>query len=222
MSSSGIRFTAVLNAVDELPTYITGLGVIVMPQDLMGKADFTLENYSGDGEAKNFFAQRADISAAADNTFEFRATIISVLEPNYNRTFAARAYLTVQTRAGDLQYIWCDGIEKRSVYQVATLAAVDKELSGQQMSIVQTYLNKVVNITYDGNTAKLVSVATTPVIKRIISVSKENETITLKLETSETDFPALTMNGIRIKDYSVQAVENGLTITFIYDERGIE
>ena len=217
MSSSGIRFTAILNAVDELPTYITGLGVIVMPQDLMDKADFTLENYSGDGQAKNFFAQRADISADTDNTFEFWATIISVLEENYNRTFAARAYLMVQTRAGGVQYIWCEKIETRSVYQVATLAACDENFPAEHMKIVQTYLNKVVNITYDGNTIKLVTVATTPVIKSI-DAEKKNETVVLTLETLETDFPALTMNGIRIKDYSVQRIENELTITFTWKE----
>ncbi|MBQ3505902.1 MAG: hypothetical protein IJA89_03925 [Clostridia bacterium] len=217
MSSSGIRFTAILNAVDELPTYITGLGVIVMPQDLMDKADFTLENYSGDGQAKNFFAQRADISADMDNTFEFWATIISVLEENYNRTFAARAYLTVQTREGGVQYIWCEKIETRSVYQVATLAACDENFPAEHMKIVQTYLNKVVNITYDGNTIKLVTVATTPVIKSI-DAEKKNETVVLTLETLETDFPAVTMNGIRIKDYSVQRIENELTITFMWVE----
>ena len=217
MSSSGIRFTAILNAVDELPTYITGLGVIVMPQDLMEKADFTLENYSGDGKAKNFFAKRADISADTDNTFEFWATIISVLEENYNRTFAARAYLTVQTREGGVQYIWCEKIETRSVYQVATLAACDENFPAEHMKIVQTYLNKVVNITYDGNTVKLVTVATTPVIKSI-DAEKKNETVVLTLETAETGFPALTMNGIRIKDYSVQRIENKLTITFMWVE----
>ena len=221
MASSGIRFTAILNGVTELPSYITGLGVIVMPNDMIGKTDFTLDNFNGAGQAKDFFVQTADISTDENGDFTFRATIISVLEQNYNRAFSARAYLTAQTNDGESRYIWCDGIETRSVYQVATLALDDDSdkntLTTSQKIVLQTYVNKVANITYDGNTVTIVSAVSTPAITAV-SATKTGETVTLYLQTSKSNFLALTYNGVRIKDFSVQVRENGLTIIFTVDE----
>lgn len=221
MASSGIRFTAMLGGgASVLNERITGLGVIVIPNDMLGTAEFTLENYGGAGQAKDFYADRSDISYDGNGTFTFRATLISVLEQNYNRAFSARAYLTVEyptANGTETKYVYSDGIETRSVYDVATLALEDNEktntLHSLQKSILETYVNRVVNISYDGSVTTVISAATSPVVTEA-SVAETGDSITLTLTTTAESFLALTYNGKRIKDFSLEKQSGRLIVTF--------
>ncbi|MBO5239919.1 MAG: hypothetical protein J6B56_00675 [Clostridia bacterium] len=211
---TGIRFGAKLSTADftAFQTHIQGVGMIVMPSNLLGAAEFTLNNYSQAGYAKNFFVPRENISFNG-NYFTLYATISQVLLSNYNRAFCARAY--VLTENGE--YIWVSNIEKRSVYQVAT-AAMDAHkqnatLNTWQTDILETYINGVANIAYQNGVTQVVSSALSPVIEAAETKINGNF-VTVTLITQKTSFSAITYNGKRVKN-AQQNYENGvLKITF--------
>ncbi len=147
--SSGIRFTALLDKADfqTYQDYIVGVGIILMPNDKIGSKEFTLQNYSGDGEAKNVYVEKNTISFDSKDQFTLRVALVSVLEKNYNRDFSARAYLLVSYHGGATEaYVWDSYIATRSVCQVAQLALDENEtknnLNDTQKSILKAYVGK--------------------------------------------------------------------------------
>lgn len=212
--SSGIRFGAKLLTEDfaAFEEYIQGIGIIVMPSDLLGSSEFILANYGGAGQAKNFFVPSEEIVSEGDY-FTLYATIVKMLKSNYNRSLCARAY--VLTESGE--YLWGSTIEKRSVYQVATtIMEIHKEeenLETWKATIVETYLNGVANVAYENGTTKLVSSALSPVITAAETVESGN-LVTLTLTTQKTLFAAITYNGKRVKNATQSYADGILTITF--------
>ena len=147
--SSGIRFTALLDKADfqTYQEYIVGVGVILMPNDKIGNKEFTLQNYSGEGEAKNVYVEKNAISFDNKDKFTLRVALVSVLEKNYNRDFSARAYLLISYHGGaTTAYVWDSYISTRSVCQVAQLALDENEtknnLNDTQKSILKAYVGK--------------------------------------------------------------------------------
>lgn len=211
---SGIRFGAKLLMEDfaAFGEYIQGIGIIAMPSDLLGEAEFTLANYGAAGQAKNFFVSRAEIESEG-KYFTLYASIVKILQRNYNRPFCARAY--VLTENGE--YLWASTVEKRSVYQVSTLLMDEyKEkanLETWKTTILETYLNGVVNVTYANETTKLVSSALSPVITAAEVVENGN-LVTITLTTQKTSFAAITYNGKRVKNATQSYADGVLTITF--------
>ena len=211
---SGIRFGAELSMEDfaSFGEYIQGVGMIVIPSDLLGSSSFTLENYNGAGQAKDFFVPRAEITSDKEH-FTFYAVIAKILQSNYNRAFCARAYVLT----ADGEYIWASYVESRSVYQVASLIMDEyKEkanLETWQINILEEYLNGVANITYQKGTTKVVSSALSPVITAAEVVESGN-LVTITLTTQKTSFTAITYNGNRIKNATQSYADGVLTITF--------
>ena len=212
--SSGIRFGAKLSMEDfnGFKEYIKGVGIIVMPSDLLKSADFTLENYNASGEAKNFFIPNDSISSNKQE-FTLYATLAKVLQTNYNRTFCARAYLLTQ----DGTYVWDSEMIRRSVYEVATSVMDEHKekstLKTWQVNIIETYLDGVANITYKNGLATVDTSALSPVITAVEAVENSG-LVTLSLTTGTTRFACITYNGKRIKNAN-QSYQNGiLTVTF--------
>lgn len=211
---SGIRFGAKLLMEDfaAFGEYIQGIGIIVMPSDLLGEAEFTLANYGAAGQAKNFFVSSPAIESEG-NYFTLYASIVKILQRNYNRPFCARAYLLTENG----EYLWDSTVEKRSVYQVATSIMEEyKEkanLETWKTVIVETYLNGVANVTHENETTQLVSSALSPVITAAEAVENGNF-VTLTLTTQKTSFAAITYNGKRVKNATQSYADGVLTITF--------
>lgn len=211
---SGIRFGAKLFMEDfgAFEEHIQGVGIIVMPGDLLGTEEFTLANYGAAGQAKNFFVSAAEI--ASDNEyFTFYAVIAKVLQSNYNRVLFARAYVLMENG----EYIWTTNVEYRSVYEVAT-AIMDEykekaNLETWQTTIVETYLNGVANVTYEDGMTKVLSSALSPVITAAEAEETGNY-VTIKLTTQKTSFAAITYNGKRVKNATQSYSDGILTITF--------
>ena len=159
LASSGIRFTALLDETDfqTYQEYIVGVGIILMPNDKIRSKEFTLQNYNGDGEAKNVYVESTAISFDSKGKFTLRAALVSVLEKNYDRAFSARAYLSVCYHGGAAAYVWETYISTRSVCQVAQLAldenAIKNTLNDTQKSILQAYVGKANSETENGEAA---------------------------------------------------------------------
>ncbi len=219
LDRSGIRFIAELqeNAFETHKDYLHGVGVIVLPADkLENGRTFTWANYNGANQAKNFFVEADCISFNQDGIFQLYATVIDVIESNYNRDFIARAYAVIGTGNGE-SYLYSDDIEKRSVYTVATKALMSTEyvFEDWEIKILEKYVNGVANVNYEKGNATVVCAAQNPIISEA-SVFMENKTVTLRLKTAVEHFAAIIFNGERIRD-AVQSYdsENGcLVVTF--------
>ena len=189
----------------------------MLPADKLenGKT-FTWANYNGANQAKNFFVEADCISFNQDGIFQLYATVIDVIESNYNRDFIARAYAVIGTGNGE-RYLYSDDIEQRSVYTVATKALMSTEyvFEDWEIKILEKYVNGVANVNYEKGNATVVCAAQNPIISEA-SVFIENKTVTLRLKTAVEHFAAITFNGERIRD-AVQSYdsENGcLVVTF--------
>ncbi len=222
--SSGIRFGAVLSQADfeTFSDCILGVGMIVMPQNLLTEKEFTLENYNGENQAKNFFATKDNISTQG-TSFTLYASIVKVLQTNYNRAFCARAYLLVDNGVDGGEYVWCSATEKRSVYEVAT-AAIERDrtegkLLGWQTDILEIYINGVANIAYQDGVATVLCSASVPAVKEV-RVSVSGNVVTLVLTTQIQNFPGILYNGKRVRN-AEQAYENG-ELTVVFDESKAE
>lgn len=202
VSSSGIRFSCglALSSFKEYEDILCGAGIIVMPSDMIGEAAFTLQNYNGTNQAKDFYTDISETDFQSDDVFHLRATVSKVLESNYNRAFSARAYLVIE-RNGEREYVWEPYVCERSVYQVATLALEENEtaneLSATQKTILNDYVNEVANIVNDGESA-----------------IDENGYITVVLTTERKSVSALTYNGKRVKKFTQSYADGKLTFTF--------
>ncbi len=220
--TSGIRFASQLN-LDDFNAHkdvILGVGIILMPNNLLGEKEFTLENYSGAGQAKSVFIESDEIVAENGDIFTLYASIVKVLEINYNRTFSARAYIL--TDDGDEGvYVWDSPIVSRSVYYVASAALEkdkhDQALENWQKTILETYVNGVANITFENGVTSILSQADISVIESAETESNGNE-IVIRLTTKRQKFSGITYNGKRVKN-AVQTYINGvLTIAFSLDD----
>lgn len=226
VDDSGIRFTANLqeDGYALAAPFISGLGTILMPADKLedGK-DFVYDNYYAEdaGNAKILNATKNDIDFGLSGLFKLYTSIVKLNASNYNRTYCARGYITVLYKSGQAR-VWTDNIEKRSIYEVAsnmlTAPREETKLVDWQITILESYVNGVANISYDASTgiATVISAATTPVIQAAKVTVSEYGTVKLVLTTSVSNFLAVTYNGKRVI-YSGQSYdeENGkLTVTF--------
>lgn len=214
-SGSGIRFSVEI-ATENLPASLKEIGIIVMPSDLLTEQDFVWENYKSVGQAKRFSVSAEDVSLEEER-FTLYASILSVLETNYNRSFIARAYALVSYSNNEEGYVWEDKTVESSVYEIAS-KILEEELTIQnwQETILEGYVNKVVDITYDGVTATVLNATDNPAIDNTILQVNGNQ-VTMILTTETTGFWAILYNGHRVKS-AYQSYSNGtLTIVFILE-----
>ena len=217
-AASGIRFASQLNTDDFTANkdIILGVGIILMPHNLLGTKEFTLENYSDAGYAKSIFIASGDVSFGDSNIFTLYASIVKVLEINYNRAFLARAYLLIDD-GGEERYVWDSEIVSRSIYFVAS-AALEKDKQSQtlkswQKTILETYVNGVANIGYENGVTTVFSESDTIVIESAATEINGRQ-IVLKLTTTKQKFAAITYNGQRVKSAQQTYAEGVLTVTF--------
>lgn len=214
MQSSGIRFSATLkkSEYDTYKTYILGIGIIIMPSDLIGTDDFVLENYNQSGRAKDYYLPSDAMDFGQDERLNLLASVITVNPKNYTRVFAARAYMLVQF-GEQTHYVWDSYIEERSVYEVAfTALETDGEnIPEAEKKVLETYVNGVANIRFDGKNATVVSVDGNPLYS--CSVTQNDTQITIELD-KETAFSGLIYNGNRIAHFSQSVIDGKTVITF--------
>ncbi len=206
LSSSGIRFGAVLHTdgSSKFVPYLIGIGVIVMPTDMIGEKPFTLENYNGVGEAKYFYTPKEQISFEK-NAFTLYGSIIKVLEQNYNRAFSARAYLRIQ-QGENIVYVWDEHIQSSSVYEVAQKAYQDN-IDKDEKTILECYLNNVLDICHTSVDTTLIG----PVVDKsatLVSCVIDRGVVTVTIQTDKEQFPCVSYNGTRIKNAN-QTYEDG-------------
>lgn len=222
--SSGIRFISHLKKADLQAhgSLIAGVGIILMPRNLLGSAEFTWENYNSDGYARKAFVTTQDVLASEGEIFTLYATIVKVLAINYNREFLARAFVLVNDGAQE-KYVWDSYICSRSVYYVATTALnTDKQtptLKGWQKTILSNYVDGVANIAFDGESSTVVSATNTNVIESV-QTQIVGEKIILRLTTLQERFSAITYNGMRVKG-ATQTYVNGV-LTVVFKESNLE
>lgn len=212
LHSSGIRFGAVLqtDGADKFAPYVEGIGVIVMPTDMIGEKPFTLENYNGVGEAKYFYTPKEQILLDKD-TFTLYGSIVKVLEQNYNRAFSARAYLRVQ-QGENTVYVWDEYIQSSSVYEVAQKAYQDN-IKQDDKTILECYLNNVLDISRTATDTTLLG----PVVNKpatLVSCIVDCGVVTVTLQTDKECFPCVSYNGTRIKNANQTYADGQLYIQF--------
>ena len=143
LSNSGISFNATISKTSfaAYGKYVCGVGIIVMPSDLLqDDKPFLLENYNAAGQAKNFFADASNVLFSVDDTFfTYRASIVNLLPSNYRRNFSARAYLRIEYASG-IEYVWNDVIAKGNPYDLANaILQSGKTLTGLEKDVLNTY-----------------------------------------------------------------------------------
>ena len=206
LEETGVRFAAIFEESSFLQCekHIEGIGVIVMPTDLIGNEDFTDES---SGKPAIFLLKRDDELAFNDGKLVLRATIKSIKETNYGRYYSARAFLTVKYGDGTTERIFCDYDENynsRSVYYVATKAYLDEKTDETQKKILSEYLSKVADITVDLTNYTASVTATETGINAADSVTlaaSDENTITLEI-VADTPF-SLIVNGKEIRGENI-------------------
>ena len=216
LANSGIRFQSVITqeAYTKYEQYICGMGIIVMPTDMIeSDKEFILQNYNGAKQALDYYVAKSDIDCK-DGTFTLKATVGKVVESNYNRSYSARAYL-VMNFGGINVYLWEDNIVQRSPYALASAALENagENISSTHKAILQSYVDSVLNIEYNGTNATLID-KTGKQESVLLSHIITDNTVTIRIQTSITEFLCVTYNGMRIKE-STQTYEDGvLIVTF--------
>jgi len=242
--SFGIRFQSTLvgdstwttysNSTRGTSGYIKGVGLIIMPTDLISyNSDYSVEAYPSaeNGGVANFYWSTSEIEFDETNNLSLKASILDLNRSNYNRPFSARAYALVQFADVEYRaygdYLTTDN--SRSIYSVAAKALNSGETDTRR--IIERYVESIPNVTYDlsAKTFALVQPlnAGSSVITSIDSSAsgKSGNTVTLVLNTTseyatllESKFEGVIINGARAKIASQSAVADGdgykVTLTF--------
>ena len=211
LSSSGIRFGATLGKTESeaYGEYLLGVGIIVMPSNLLGAKPFIWQNYNGAGEAKNYYALKEAVTFI-NGDFHLYASIVRVLERNYNRSFSARAYALVRQGENSV-YVWDSHIQTSSINEVAEKAYQD-DLPDWQKKILKTYLNSVLSISCDGANATLDSEIGNEIT--LLAFERSDTIVTVTIKTDKETLPCLTYNGERIKTFTYVYADGEATVTF--------
>ena len=219
-ADSGLRFSAVLEkaSYEENIAYIRTLGVILMPTDqILANKEFTLNNYNGEKQAQQAYRNKNEITFTSAGIFKLNVAIGKMLVANYNRDFSSRAYVIVEYASGT-DYVWGTKIESRSLYQVASNALTDENkdtiFTSAQITLLESYINSIADIRFDGETVTVISAARVPII-RLASVTVSDNIITIVLETTATQFYGVLYNGERIRGAGQILGDGTLTITFL-------
>jgi hypothetical protein len=221
-SDSGLRFSAVLkkSSFEENAAYIRTFGVILMPTDqIQPNKEFTLSNYNGDKQAQQAYINKEDITFTTAETFKLNVAIVKMLVANYNRDFSSRAYVIVNYASGT-DYVWGTKIESRSLYEVASNALKDENkenvFTSAQITLLESYVNSIADIRFDGETVSIVCAARVPVITSA-TVAIADNLVTITVATSVTNFYGVLYNGERIRGAGQILGEGILKITFLQD-----
>ncbi len=216
---SGIRFTAYLQEASytSCESYVQAVGMLVLPKELMGSEAFEIGHSA---QPLNFYALAEKGYAFKDGAMTARATIHTIRATNYNRDYAARAYVSVKYADGTTDYAYgCFQAENhvRNVYEVATEAYKAGEGSSAQKDVLVGYANRIADLTFDGTTFALTTDTIGSAVSAIQTQSIEDGVVTL-VTVAEVE-PLLLVDGEPIRSERVleKSFENNLfTVRFVY------
>ena len=99
---TGLRFLSQVKKADydALGAAATATGTLILPTDLLGTGDLTLEALKDKTEGKDYLNVTNDgwlnaETAETDGVYSFGGAIVGIKKGNYNRNFSAVGYLTV-------------------------------------------------------------------------------------------------------------------------------
>ena len=99
---TGLRFLSQVKKADydALGAAATATGTLILPTDLLGTGDLTLEALKDKTEGKDYLNVTNDgwlnaETAETDGVYTFSGAIVGIKKGNYNRNFSAVSYLTV-------------------------------------------------------------------------------------------------------------------------------
>ena len=218
---SGIRFTAFLQeeSYTAYSAYIHSVGVLVLPLELLGSEAFTV-NHSE--IPVNFYALKEKGYKFTDGVLTTRATIQTVRATNYNRDYAARAYVCVNYADGSTGYAYGYFQEEnhvRNIYEVASAAHKAGEGTPTQRSVLEGYASKIADITFDGSSFTATENTVGSAVTSLQTVSIADNIVELVLTSDSDSEPLLIINGEAIRSNTIleKAYENNLfTVSFLY------
>ena len=159
LTGSGIRFTARLGETNE---YITDMGILVMPADLLKNGDFVHANYTENKDYLQFAASIEDIEKEnfqnEGEAYYLKGSVTKLFENNYTRTFVGRAFVKVNFVDG-AKYVYVDSNaneHQRRICDVAMAALEDKDVSytDEQKKVLFAYASEeLITYAYFGPTA---------------------------------------------------------------------
>lgn len=221
---SGIRFTAHLQeeSYNTYQNYIHSIGVLVLPLELLGTEEFTVGHSA---QPVNFYALKEKGYEFKDGVLTVRGTIHSVRDTNYDRDYAARAYVSVTYAGGTTANAYgCFQEENhvRNIYEVATAAykANDYETE-QQQNVLVGYISRIADITFDGTTFTKTEGTIGSAIASIQTQSIVDGVVTLSIATNLDIEPLLVVNGKPIRGARILEKEYGAnlyTVSFLYEQ----
>ena len=219
---SGIRFTSFLQEEGYVTysEYIHSVGIIILPLELLGSEAFEV-NHSA--TAVNFYATQEKGFTFADGVMTMRATIHTVRATNYNRDYAARAYVRVNYAGGETDYAYGYFQKEnhvRNIYEVATKAYKAGEGTSAQKAVLEGYAGKIADLTFDGETFTSTAGTIDSALTAIQTVEIEDGIVRLVLTSDGESEPLLIINGEPIRNSVIleKTYENNLlTISFMYE-----
>ena len=219
---SGIRFTSFLQEEGYVTysEYIHSVGIIILPLELLGSEAFEV-NHSA--TAVNFYATQEKGFTFTDGVMTMRATIHTVRATNYNRDYAARAYVRVNYAGGETDYAYGYFQKEnhvRNIYEVATKAYKAGEGTSEQKAVLKGYAGKIADLTFDGETFTATAGTIDSALTAIQTVAIEDGIVRLVLTSDGESEPLLIINGEPIRNEAIleKTYENNLlTISFIYE-----
>ena len=140
-SVSGIRFDTEFSAQDyaNIGNFVTEYGTLILPEDTLSGKELTLENFVAH---ETVLKVKSTTATTADGKTSYRGAILSIKETNYNRTFAARGYITVTFSDGSTKNFYSATTAENSVASMAASFMGSEgynQLGEEQKSIVRAY-----------------------------------------------------------------------------------
>lgn len=219
---SGIRFEALLQeeSFNTYGKYMNSVGVLVLPLELLGTEEFTAEHSA---QPVNFYALKEKGFHFADGILTVRGTLHTVRATNYNRDYAARAYVDVTYADGTTGKAYGYFQEEnhvRNIYEVASAAHKKGEGTAEQRLVLVGYANKIADLTLSGDTFTATAGTIGSAISAIQTQSIADGVVTLSIATKQNEEPLLIVNGKPIR--SAQILEksfatNLFTVSFLYE-----
>ena len=140
-SVSGIRFDTEFSAQDyaNIGNFVTEYGTLILPEDTLSGKELTLENFVAH---ETVLKVKSTTATTADEKTSYRGAILSIKETNYNRTFAARGYITVTFSDGSTKNFYSATTAENSVASMAASFMGSEgynQLGEEQKAIVRAY-----------------------------------------------------------------------------------
>ena len=140
-SVSGIRFDTEFSAQDyaNIGNFVTEYGTLILPEDTLSGKELTLENFVAH---ETVLKVKSTTATTADGKTSYRGAILSIKGTNYNRTFAARGYITVAFSDGSTKNFYSATTAENSVASMAASFMGSEgynQLGEEQKAIVRAY-----------------------------------------------------------------------------------